>query len=93
MKRQWPWLIVAALVAAVALAAWGGGKDNPERPGSAAVYAEIAAETDCARLQEMFTTAADNAERLQDADRFTDARVPMGYMDAADDRMRDVGCY
>ena len=63
------------------------------RPGNPAVYAEIARETDCDRLQEMFDIAAANHDRELAAGRLEQAEWAVGYMAAADARMRAVGCY
>lgn len=56
---------------------------SPERPGNPAVYARIEGETDCAALQSEFDTAESGPP--------SDWKVP--YMEAADARMREVGCY
>jgi len=56
---------------------------NPDRPGNPAVYARIEAETDCAALQREFDTAEAGPAR--------EWKVP--YMEGADARMREVGCY
>ena len=66
------------------------------RPGNPAVYVEIAASTDCAWLQETFDR---NMDRYEASDAY--ARQQPGnpgtwekaYADAADDRMREAGCY
>lgn len=61
------------------------------RPGDPAVYAQIEASTDCADLQETFDRAAGNNERAETGSEAFD--YTLGYMEAADDRMREVGCY
>lgn len=71
--------------------ALGGARPEPARPGSPDVYRRIASLTNCAKLQREFDIAADNADRLHDAG--GTAPVPLAYMDAADDRMRSLGCY
>lgn len=59
--------------------------------GSRAVYANILSETDCDALQDTFDQASANnyaAEPGSEAFSWT-----TGYMSAADDRMRAIGCY
>lgn len=55
-----------------------------------AVFARIAAETDCAALQQEFDTAADNHDRDAGTDR---GELELRYMNAADKRMDKAGCY
>jgi len=64
---------------------------TPSLPGEPDVYARIAAETDCAALQDEFDTA-DAAHERADAGSHA-AEVALSYMQAADDRMEEVGCY
>lgn len=59
------------------------GVTTPERPGNAAVYERIEAETDCGALQDEFDTA--------EAGPPSDWKVP--YMEAADARMQELDCY
>jgi hypothetical protein len=61
------------------------------RPGSPAVYAEIATETDCAALQTTFDRAAANNDRA--APGSAEHQWTLGYMRAADDRMKTIGCH
>ena len=63
------------------------------RPGSAAVYAEIAAETSCVSLQEMFDRAEANGKAARNRGNLPLAIATTSYMSAADDRMRAIGCY
>lgn len=104
-KRLGPghWIAIglaAALVIAIAVA---GGSPGPSQPGdegdgyldryggSAQVYADIAAESDCAALQATFDRAAENNDREEPG---TDAfRWTTGYMTAANDRMGALGCF
>lgn len=91
----------AILAACFLLAATGCGEaestsptsssGSDERPGSPAVYARIAALTDCQALQREFDVAMDNADRQHDAGGTADASL--AYSEAADERMREVGCY
>jgi PBP1b-binding outer membrane lipoprotein LpoB len=53
------------------------------RPGDPVVYEKIAASTDCVELQHIFDTAANGPARPW----------KVAYMNAADTRMREVGCY
>lgn len=59
--------------------------------GSLAAYEEILKMTDCAKLQEQFDTAAGNNDRARPGTKAF--RWTMGYMEAADNRMRAIGCY
>lgn len=74
-------------------AAGGGGSAGSSSYASNPVYRRIYGMTDCVALQAEFDIADENASRLQDAGRYEDARLPIKYMDWADDRMQDVGCY
>lgn len=63
----------------------------PARPGSAVVYDRIASLTDCGQLQREFDTASTNRDR--DVSRSSDlAAVDLSYMQAAQDRLKAVGC-
>lgn len=61
---------------------------EPERPGNPGVYARIAKMTDCDALQEQFDLAERTHQRGGDW-----GPIGTAYMQAADDRMREVGCY
>jgi len=74
---------LAPFVAALALA--GCGSDD--QSGSPDVYARIASLTDCSALQQEF----DQAEANRSISR--DPSIQTSYMVAADERMREVGCY
>lgn len=81
MKRTLTALALAATLAACS------SPEPAERPGGdPAVYERIAAESDCAKLQEKFDWAKRTHDQLQDP-------VYTEYMAATDDRMREVGCY
>ena len=69
-------------VAAEYFATYGGNLD---------VYKEILSLTDCALLQEKFDIASANNGRAQPGT--VQFRWTLGYMTAADDRMRSAGCY
>lgn len=60
-------------------------------PGNPDVYARIAVLADCRALQEEFDTAMDNAEARRPGDRLR--AISLAYADAADDRLRSLGCY
>lgn len=79
----------------MALTGCGGdaATDNKpaDRPGSAVVYQRIASLSDCSALQEEFDIADAHAESKQDAG--LTANVELSYMAAANDRMREIGCY
>ena len=59
--------------------------------GSQAVYERIASLSDCGKLQSEFDTASTNHDLSEPGSR--QAIQSTGYMAAADDRMRAVGCY
>jgi hypothetical protein len=63
------------------------------RPGSAAVYARIESSRNCVALQREFDIAYANNQRAQDAGDETTANMSFSYMEAADARMKEVGCY
>ena len=67
-----------------------GCSTNDAKPGNAAVYEEIAAMTDCVELQATFDRNMDDVERRDPGDPLRD--VVFGYANAANDRMRDLGC-
>lgn len=85
--------LAVAVLALVALgyAATRGG--SSARPGSPDVYARIAASSDCTALQKEFDQADANGKRDRASGRTEQARWSSGYMDAADARMRQIGCY
>jgi hypothetical protein len=101
-------LVIGLIVAVVAIAylgsqtgdgggggGGGGGGDSyqSEYGGSPAVYQRIAAETDCDALQVQFDQASANHDRDTAAGDLEAMRWSTGYMAAADDRMRAIGCY
>ncbi len=59
--------------------------------GSIDVYRRIMTMTDCSALQSTFDRAASNNDRTVAGS--AEAKWTTGYMSAADDRMRAVGCY
>lgn len=82
-------VLVEAAVAALVLSAGCGGDDGG-RPGQAQVYDRIEATEDCQELQETFDRAAANNETAGSAE---EREWTLGYMEAADERMKAVGCY
>lgn len=83
----------ASILGALAAVALAAGCAGSERPGHPDTYERIEALTDCAALQEAFDTAADNHDRDDARGRLDLMKIDSSYMDAADDRMGDVGCY
>jgi hypothetical protein len=81
MKRTFTALALAGLIAGC-----GGSSEPTTRPGNPTVYQRIEQTTDCAKLQKEFDTASANHDRTGDP-------ASTEYMAAADDRMREVGCY
>lgn len=61
-----------------------------EYGGSSQVYADIAAASSCGQLQTMFDTAAANNDRATPGT--TEHKYTTGYMTAAVDRMKTLGC-
>jgi hypothetical protein len=66
---------------------------EPSRPGDPAVYARIAKMTDCATLQEQFDIAEQTSQRPGGPQGATWSEIGIAYMQAADERMREVDCY
>ena len=62
-----------------------------EYGGSLDAYNEILSLTDCALLQEKFNTASENNNRETPGTPLFKATT--GYMVAADEHMRELGCY
>ena len=60
------------------------------RPGSAPAYARIEAQTDCGKLHREFDIAMENVEGREPGDPYR--RVSLSYAEAADARMREIGC-
>lgn len=97
--RRTGWTAVAA--AALVCSACGGSSsgdntgassnDPSSRPGSAAVYARIESGTDCVALQREFDVAMDNVDSRQPGDEMR--AVSESYAAAANNRMREIGCY
>jgi hypothetical protein len=57
------------------------------------VYARIAKMTDCNALQEQFDLAEQTSQRPGGPAGATWSEIGIAYMQAADARMKDVGCY
>ena len=79
-----------ALTLAACVALSGGNKSTPAKPGDPEVYKRIAATKDCAELQREFDTASANHDRAATG---VQRETATAYMTAADERMREVGCY
>lgn len=78
-------LILAACSPATATPA------NEVQYGSDAVYQRIGSMSDCDDLQAEFDQASANHDRAEPGS--DAARASTGYMEAADARMQEVGCY
>jgi hypothetical protein len=61
-----------------------------DRPGSLAVYQRIDATVDCGELQRLFDMADRNHGQTTS---YRQRAWTLAYMEAADKRMNDVGCY
>lgn len=96
MKKILLLVIVAAVIIGIANSGAGGGTTAAEpaaRPGSPAVYQQIAAETDCAALQATFDRSEANGNAARARGNLAMAKITTTYMGDADDRMRAIGCY
>lgn len=65
--------------------------ENERTIGNPAVYERIASLTSCTALQREFDIAYDNVEAREPGDPLRE--VSRSYGDAADNRMRELGCY
>ena len=84
-------LAVAAVGIIVVVTSAGGGVKS--RPGSPAVYSRIEGLTSCSELQAEFDTAAANYDSRGLKTCRTDlAAADRSYMEAANERMRELGC-
>jgi hypothetical protein len=63
------------------------------RPGDPSVYARIAKMTDCAKLQDQFDLAEQTSRRPGGPAGASWSEIGIAYMQAADERMKKVGCY
>jgi hypothetical protein len=79
---------LAAVVAAIAMAGCGGADSQPGNP---AVYKRIKAETNCTALQGEFDVAMRQVDARKPGDAHRD--MSLSYAEAADKRMRSIGCY
>lgn len=79
------------LVLVLVLGGCGGADGGGGSPAVESTKARIEAMTDCAELQREFDTAADNFDRVEPGTEQADASL--AYMQTADDRMREVGCF
>ena len=88
---------VVCLVLAFTLAGCGGSSNDPavennERTvGNPAVISRIENSTSCTELQREFDIAMDNVDAREPGDPKRD--LGMTYADAADNRLREIGCY
>jgi hypothetical protein len=95
--------LAGLIMMGVASSALSAGEPTTERrPGSSAVYAAIASASDCEVLQEHFDHGVMTNKRggyvptgpaFAGAEGARWSKVGLGYMDAADGRMREIGCY
>lgn len=82
------WGLVAVVAAVLFVAGTLMGDD---RPGDPEVYDRIGSLTDCEAVQAEFDTAsANNARETPGSDL---AEATLGYMEAAADRLDELGCY
>lgn len=87
--------LVLALTGITIVGAAGGSGEPEPRPGLQVVYDRISAMTDCDELQAQFDQAAENHDRDSNRrpKRLDLMKMSSSYMDAADARMRQIGCY
>lgn len=83
----------AVLVAAAGAVTLVACSSNGGQPGNPDVYARIEGETDCVRLQREFDVAYENHEIQSEEGDLKMMRISTSYMEAADERMRNIGCY
>lgn len=88
---MWRTTAVTLTAGLALLAACGDDPHGRDRGGSSAVYDEIETSTDCDELQEQFDTAGDSFDRQPDAGS-PQAEWSLGFMEAAEDRMEEIGC-
>lgn len=69
----------------------GSSTTGDTRPGSPAVYDEIATTTDCGELQAGFDRNMDDAEQREPGDPLRD--VVLSYAEAYDAQLEAAGCY
>lgn len=68
-------------------------EENERTVGDPAVHRRIARMTDCTKLQREFDIADENHRRESRAGNIDVMLIVSSYMSAADDRMRQIGCY
>lgn len=85
--------LTAVVVLTFTLVACTGGTDGTggSRPGLDEIYSRIETSRDCDGLQAEFDAADRNHEATRAGSR--NAEISLSYMEAADKRMRQVGCY
>jgi hypothetical protein len=88
-------LVVATFgIVAVAAAQTVAAPATPTAPeGNPAVYTRIAALTDCDQLQGEFNVADATGRRARQRGDLATGRATTGYMKAADNRLKAIGCY
>lgn len=84
--KKFLFLVGVFMVIAAVAGASGGSSAVSERPGSPAVYADIASQTDCAALQATFDRAEANGQRHRRQGNRSLAKATTGYMVAANER-------
>jgi len=84
---------LAVAAAGIIVAVTSAGDGGKSRPGSPAVYSRIESLTNCSQLQAEFNTAAANYDSRDRQTCRTDlTEIDRTYMEAADKRMRELGC-
>lgn len=66
---------------------------SPADDGSAAVLSRINSTSDCAALQREFDTAEVHFKQAKTAGDTARRELALKYMGAADERMKQIGCY
>lgn len=85
-----PYAGVACIVALIAACAFAFSRDD--QPGAPEVYSRINGLTNCAALQAEFNTAAAAHARDTARGRTDLAEIDTSYMEAAEGRMKTLGC-
>lgn len=91
MKRAMILAFATLLIGCTQPPAAGGANQAAPLIGNPAVYQRIASESDCGALQAEFDTAGADHDRAVPGSEA--ALWSTAYMEAADARMKAVGCY
>lgn len=94
-----PRKVAVALALGLLLSACDGGGANRDTPAreadtpSDSVLTEIRTSNDCGHLQNLFDVAAEAHDFANENNALDAMQAMTARMSAADDRMREIGCY